>query len=449
MSSDHQAIAAWLKKHKIVEVECLVPDIMGNARGKFVPVEQFLAQEELRLPESVLIQSVTGEYCDQHWDFVEPTDGDMILKPDPASIRLVPWAKKATAQIIHDCYTMDGRPHPLSTRNALRRVLDLYADQGQTPVVAPEVEFYLVARNTDFNLGLTPPVGRSGRAETSRASYSIDAVAEFDDFVADMYRYARAQQLDVDTLIHENGAAQMEINFVHGDAMSLADQVVAFKRCAREAGHKHGIYATFMAKPMQGEPGSAMHIHQSLVRTDTGENIFVDEQGEHTPAFFSYIAGLQHYTPQLISFYAPNVNSYRRMAPNLPSPINLNWGYDNRTTAFRIPKAEGRATRIENRFPGSDVNPYLAFAASLASGYLGMKAELKPGEPHLGTANDNVVELPRTLEESLRYLSDSTEVAEVFGELFLRAYAAVKLDEFEEFNRVISSWEREHLLLHV
>jgi len=449
MSSDHQAIAAWLKKHKIVEVECLVPDIMGNARGKFVPVEQFVAQGELRLPESVLIQSVTGEYCDQHWDFVEPTDGDMILKPDPASIRLVPWAKKASAQIIHDCYTMDGRPHPLSTRNALRRVLDLYTDQGLTPVVAPEVEFYLVARNTDFNLGLTPPVGRSGRAETSRASYSIDAVAEFDDFVADMYRYARAQQLDVDTLIHENGAAQMEINFVHGDAMNLADQVVAFKRCAREAAHKHGIYATFMAKPMQREPGSAMHIHQSLIRTDTGENIFVDEQGEHTPAFFSYIAGLQHYTPQLISFYAPNVNSYRRMAPNLPSPINLNWGYDNRTTAFRIPKAEGRATRIENRFPGSDVNPYLAFAASLASGYLGMKAELKPDKPHLGTANENAVELPRTLEESLRHLSDSNEIAEVFGELFLRAYAAIKLDEFEEFNRVISSWEREHLLLHV
>ena len=449
MSGDNQAIAAWLKKYKIAEVECLVPDMMGNARGKFVPVAQFLEQGESRLPESVLVQSVTGEYCDQHWDFVEPTDGDIILRPDPASMRLVPWARKPSAQIIHDCYTMDGQPHPLSTRSVLRRVLDLYAADGLKPVVAPEVEFYLVARNTDFDHKLTPPIGRSGRAESSRLSYSIDAMAEFDEFIADMYSYAQAQQLDVDTLIHENGAAQMEINFLHGDAMSLADQVVAFKRSVREAAHKHGIYATFMAKPMQQEPGSAMHIHQSLVRQDSEKNIFVDKSGKHTPAFFSYIAGLQRYTPQLISFYAPNVNSYRRIAPNLPSPINLNWGFDNRTTAFRVPHASGRATRVENRFPGSDVNPYLAFAASLASGYLGMKLELKPDKPHLGTANESAVELPRTLEEALRHLRESSEMVEVFGDLFLRAYAAVKLDEFEEFNCVISSWEREHLLLQV
>ena len=449
MSGDNQAIAAWLKKYKIAEVECLVPDMMGNARGKFVPVAQFLEQGESRLPESVLVQGVTGEYCDQHWDFVEPTDGDIILRPDPASMRLVPWARKPSAQIIHDCYTMDGQPHPLSTRSVLRRVLDLYAADGLKPVVAPEVEFYLVARNTDFDHKLTPPIGRSGRAESSRLSYSIDAMAEFDEFIADMYSYAQAQQLDVDTLIHENGAAQMEINFLHGDAMSLADQVVAFKRSVREAAHKHGIYATFMAKPMQQEPGSAMHIHQSLVRQDSGKNIFVDKSGKHTPAFFSYIAGLQRYTPQLIIFYAPNVNSYRRIAPNLPSPINLNWGFDNRTTAFRVPHASGRGTRVENRFPGSDVNPYLAFAASLASGYLGMKLELKPDKPHLGTANESAVELPRTLEEALRHLRESSEMVEVFGDLFLRAYAAVKLDEFEEFNCVISSWEREHLLLQV
>lgn len=449
MSGGNQAIRGWLDENSIAEVECLVPDMMGNSRGKFVPVAQFLEQDELRLPEAVLIQTVTGEYSDQHWDFVEPTDGDMMLKPDHTSMRLVPWAKKPTAQIIHDCYTMDGRPHPLSTRNILRRVLDLYAAQGLRPVVAPEVEFYLVARNTDYHSPLKPPVGRSGRAESGRLSYSIDAMAEFEDFVADLYSFARAQQLNVDTLVHENGAAQMEINFSHGDAMSLADQVLTFKRTVREAAHRHGIYATFMAKPMQHEAGSALHIHQSIVRTDSGRNIFVDEGGAQTSAFMSYIAGLQHYTPQLISFYAPNVNSYRRLARSMTAPINLNWGLDNRTTAFRVPKAEGQATRVENRFPGSDVNPYLAFAATLASGYLGMKRELTPGEPHLGTANESAVELPRTLEEGLRDLGDSPEIEEIFGELFLRAYAAVKLDEFEEFNQLVSAWEREHLLLQV
>lgn len=450
MSSDAQVIEDWLKEHKITEVECTVPDLIGNARGKFIPASQYLSQGDPRLPESILIQSVTGEYSDEHWDFVEPTDSDMILKPDISTMRLVPWAREPTAQIIHDCYHMtEGTPHPLSSRNVLRRILDLYAADGLRPVVAPEMEFYLLLRNINPDNELEPPVGRSGRSETSRLSYSMDAVAEFEDFVEDMYGYAKAQNLSVDTLIHENGAAQMEINFLHGDAMSLADQVFVFKRTVREAAHKHNIYATFMARPMQKEPGSAMHIHQSIVRADTGENIFADASGEYTPQFMSYIAGLQKYTPQLISLYAPNVNSYRRLAPNISAPINLNWGYDNRTTAFRVPNSNKAGTRVENRFPGADVNPYLAFAATLASGYLGMKKELKASEPHQGTANENDVEVARTLEEGLRHLQDTPELVDMFGSVFLRAYSAVKLNEFEEFNRVISSWEREHLLLQV
>jgi len=449
MDSETKTIKEWLKGHKIAEVEVLVPDMTGSARGKFIPAHQFLSRGNPRLPESIMIQSVTGEYSDSHWDFVEPTDADMILKPDANTMRVVPWARERTAQIIHDCYTMDGEPHPLSTRNILRKVLGLYAAEGLQPVVAPEVEFYLVGKNLDPDYVLSPPKGRSGRKESSRLSYSIDAVAEFEDFVEDMYEYATAQELHVDTLIHENGAAQMEINFLHGDALSLADQVFTFKRTARETAHKHGMYATFMAKPMMAEPGSAMHIHQSVVDARTGRNIFVDRKGRHSEAFLSYIAGLQRYTPELISLYAPNVNSYRRLAPDIAAPINLNWGVDNRTTAFRVPHSDPENTRIENRFPGADVNPYLAFAATLASGYLGMKAKLKPTEPHQGTANEEEVEVARTLEEGLRHLHDSPEVQEVFGELFLRAYAAVKLDEFEEFNQVISSWEREHLLLQV
>jgi glutamine synthetase len=449
METDTPVIKDWLKKHQISEVECLVPDMTGNARGKFIPAHQFLSRGEPRLPESIMVQTVTGEYSDEHWDFVEPTDADMILKPDASTLRIVPWAREPTAQIIHDCYTMDGRAHPLSTRNILRNVLELFRAEGLAPVVAPEVEFYLVSRNLDPDYELGPPEGRSGRSESSRLSYSIDAVAEFEDFVEDMYDYADAQELQVDTLIHENGAAQMEINFEHGEPMSLADQIFTFKRTVRETAHKHGIYATFMAKPMQREPGSAMHIHQSVVDMNTGENIFADKKGGYSAAFLSYIAGLQHYTPELISLYAPNVNSYRRLAPDISAPINLNWGVDNRTTAFRVPRSNPEATRVENRFPGADVNPYLAFAASLVSGYLGMQRKLKPTEPHQGTANEADVEVARTLEEGLRHLRSSPEVEEIFGQLFLRAYAAVKLDEFEEFNRVISSWEREPLLLQV
>ena len=163
MADNTTQIKEWLREHQISEVECLVPDMTGNARGKFIPAHQFLSRGEPRLPESILIQTVTGEYCDDHWDFVEPTDTDMILRPDADTLRVVPWAREPTAQIIHDCYTHDGRLHPLSTRNVLRGILDLYKAEGLTPVIAPEVEFFLVSRNTDPDIELRPPEGRSGR----------------------------------------------------------------------------------------------------------------------------------------------------------------------------------------------------------------------------------------------------------------------------------------------
>ena len=280
-------------------------------------------------------------------------------------------------------------------------------------------------------------------------SFSIDAVAEFEDFVEDMYDFADEQALSVDTLIHENGAAQLEINFNHGDPLDMADQVFVFKRTVRETAQRHNMYATFMAKPMQKEPGSALHIHQSILSLATGDNIFNGADDQPTPELMHYIAGLQRYTPDLISFYAPNVNSYRRLAPDISAPINLSWGYDNRTTAFRVPDSTPINRRVENRFPGADANPYLAIAASLASGLLGLEHKLQPTAPHQGTANDDSVEVARSLEEAVRRLNANTDLARVMGGLFLRAYAAVKLDEFEEFNRVISSWEREHLLLQV
>jgi len=446
---DKATITQWLTDNNISEIECIVPDTTGNARGKFIPAHQFVSQLEQRLPEAILVQTVTGEYTDEHWDFVEPTDTDMILRPDASTLRVVPWAREPTAQIIADCFKNDGTPHPLSTRNVLRYILKLYADAGLQPVVAPEVEFYLVNKNTDPDYELMPPKGRSGRREVARLSFSIDAVAEFEDFVEDMYDFADAQKLDVDTLIHENGAAQMEINFRHGDPLAMADQAFIFKRTVRETALKHNMYATFMAKPMQREPGSALHLHQSVLDAKSGRNIFSDDAGNPTAEMMHYIGGLQRYTPELISLYAPNVNSYRRLAPDISAPINLSWGFDNRTTAFRVPNSTPDNLRIENRFPGADANPYLAMTATLASGLLGMRQKLQPTEPHRGTANDEDVAVARTLEEGVRQLNDTPELQQMIGELFMRAYAAIKLDEFEEFNRVISSWEREHLLLQV
>ncbi|ARN73479.1 glutamine synthetase family protein [Oceanicoccus sagamiensis] len=439
----------WLNERKITEVECLVPDMTGNARGKIIPADKFIDEGGMRLPETIFLQTVTGEWPDDMDDVVHEADRDMVASPDLSAARMVPWVKDPTAQIIHDCFEPNGKAHELSPRNILKRVIKLYEDEGLQPVVAPEVEFFLVKKNTNPDFPLEPPVGRSGRPETARQSYSIDAVNEFDPLFEDMYDYCDAMGLDVDTLIHESGAAQMEVNFLHGDPLSLADQVFLYKRTMREVAARHDVYVTFMAKPMDGEPGSSMHIHQSLIDQASGKNIFSQDDGSHTDAFMSYIAGLQKYVPASMVFFAPNVNSYRRIMRDESAPINVQWGMDNRTVGLRVPHSTAAATRIENRFAGADSNPYLAIALSLACGYLGMKEKLKPTEMLEGSAYDLPFELPRSLEQALIKLNECEPLKDILGHRFVQAYSSVKTKEYETFFRVISSWEREFLLLNV
>jgi glutamine synthetase len=441
-------IKQFLRDHSISEVEAIVADMAGVARGKIMPAEKYAEDEGMRLPESIFLQTVTGEYPEDD-SAINPSEIDIDLVGDPNSIRVVPWAPEPTAQVIHDCFYDDGRVVPMSPRFVLRRIIELYAAKGWRPVVAPELEFFLVDPNVDADYPLKPPVGRSGRPEIGRQAYSIAAVNEFDPLFDDIYAFCEAQNIDIDTLIHEDGAAQMEINLIHGDALDLADQAFLFKRTAREAALRHKMYATFMAKPMANEPGSAMHIHQSVVDTTTGQNVFSTPEGGPSPLFFAHIAGLQKYLPAAMSLFAPNVNSYRRITRYNMAPINVQWGYDNRTAGLRVPTSEPANRRVENRLAGSDANPYLAIAASLACGYLGMIEGLKPTDPVTGSAYELPFALPMTLAESLKMLRDCRPLVELIGERFVLAYGAVKENEYETFLRVISSWEREHLLLNV
>jgi len=443
-----QQIEEFLKKHRITEVEAVVPDMAGVARGKITPRSKFESGESMRLPQAVFVQTVTGEYPEDG-SFTGVTDPDMICVPDESTMRLIPWASDPTAQVIHDCVHFDGTPVEISPRHVLRKVLKLYEDRGWKPVIAPELEFYLVDVNRDPDLPLQPPIGRTGRPETGRQSYSIEAVNEFDPLFEDIYKYCEAQELGVDTLIHEVGAAQMEINFQHGNPLELADQVFLFKRTVRETALRHNMYATFMAKPMEHEPGSAMHIHQSIVDVETGQNIFTNAEGQATPLFYHYIAGLQALTPALMPIFAPYINSYRRLSRFMAAPINVQWGYDNRTVGFRVPHSGPAARRVENRLPGVDTNPYLAIAATLAAGYHGMVQGLTPTEPLISDGYDRPYELPRNLEEGIARMAACEPIKELLGASFVRAFCAVKETEYQAFFRVISSWERKHLLLHV
>ncbi len=441
----------WLDLHRVTEIECLVPDLTGVARGKILPREKFTEDRGMRLPEAVVAMGVTGEFPEEgpYYDVISPTDRDMHLQADPTTVRIVPWATDPTAQVIHDCYDKDGALVTFAPRSVLRRVCGLFDAEGWEPVVAPELEFYLVARNTDPDIPLKPPIGRSGRAETSRQAYSIDAVNEFDPLFEDVYSYCEKMELNVDTLIHEIGAGQMEINFFHAHPLGLADEVFLFKRTVREVALRHDMYATFMAKPIAGEPGSSMHVHQSVVNKATGLNLFSRPDGTPSPEFFWYIGGLQRYIPAAMALFAPYVNSYRRMARFTSAPINIQWGTDNRTVGIRSPVANAQARRIENRVVGADANSYVALAATLACGYLGIKNRIQPSSECKGDAYLGEHVLPRSLSEALNLLRGDKDLAQVLGEDFVTVYAEVKDIEYAEFMKVISPWERDHLLLHV
>ena len=441
----------WLNEQRVTEIECLVPDLTGVARGKILPREKFTEDRGMRLPEAVVAMGVTGEFPEEgpYYDVISPNDLDMHLQPDPSTVRIVPWATDPTAQVIHDCYDRHGKLVPYAPRSVLRRICDLYDAEGWSPVVAPELEFYLVARNTDPDIPLKPPIGRSGRAETSRQAYSIDAVNEFDPLFEDVYDYCEKMELNVDTLIHEVGAGQMEINFFHDHPLGLADEVFFFKRTVREAAMRHDMFATFMAKPIAGEPGSAMHVHQSIINKVTGKNIFSNADGTASKEFYWYIGGLQRYVPAAMALFAPYVNSYRRLVRANAAPINIQWGTDNRTVGIRSPIATPAARRIENRVIGADANPYVALAATLACGYLGMKNRIEPTPECKGDAYLGAYELPRSLVEALTMLRNETALHDVLGKEFITVYTEVKEIEHAEFMKVISPWEREHLLLHV
>jgi glutamine synthetase len=442
-----EAAKTYLNANRLDEVECVIADLPGIARGKAVPASKWEKQSHFHLPNSIFFQTITGDWGEAAgpggW-----TEPDMILKPDMGTASAAPWADDGTLQVIHDAFDQKGDPVAFAPRNVLKRVVDLYRAQGWTPVVAPEMEFYLVGKNTDPAKAIEPMMGRTGRPAAGRQAYSMTAVDDYGPVIDEIYEYAEIQGIEIDGITQEGGAGQLEINLLHGDPVLLADQVFYFKRLIREAALKHDCFATFMAKPIEGEPGSAMHIHHSILDAD-GQNIFTGPQGGETDAFFHFIGGLQEHMPSVIAVIAPYVNSYRRYVRDHAAPINLEWGRDNRTTGIRIPLSPPEARRIENRLAGMDCNPYLCIAASLACGYLGLMNEIRPDKRYQGDAYDAEDDIPKGLFAALDLFDEATEMHAALGPEFARVYSIVKRAEYDEFLQVISPWEREHLLLNV
>jgi glutamine synthetase len=437
-------LKAFFDQHGIRDVECIFPDISGYPRGKLMPATSFAAGGELRIAQAIPMQCVTGDYS---YDPIFPdSDPDVRLVPDYRTVKRTPWSSVPRAMAIHDCVELDGRPCAFAARSVLKGVLERYAAQGLTPVVAPEIEFYLTAPNVDPGLPFTAPVARGGRAEAGQSAFSLNMLNELAPFW-DAFRSALdGLGIQADTWIHEVGPSQYEINLMHGDPVAVADQAFLFKYAAKEIAIQHGLNAVFMAKPISGAQGSSMHLHQSVVDA-SGRNIFSTDDGAESASFRHFIAGLQTYVPDLMLIFAPFVNSYRRYVSGSQAPVNLEWGYDNRTTGLRIPVSGPAARRVENRIAGADANPYLAIAASLAAGLAGMDEHLVPTDPLSIHANSSALghTLPRSFLPAHAQMAASASGRRLLGDAFVTGFCAAKTVEYDSYLYEVGAWERRFL----
>jgi len=445
---DHKQLQAFFAQHGVSHVECIFPDISGYPRGKLMPADRFAAGAELRIAQAIPMQCVTGDYsCDPIFPDADP---DVRLVPDYATLKLSPWSSGPRAFAIHDCLELNGEPCLFAPRTLLQMVVARYRALGLTPVVAPEIEFYLTEPCRDAAVPLTAPRARNGRAEAGQSAFSMNLLNELAPFWDELRRALDTLGVQSDTWIHEVGTTQFEINLLHGDPVGVADQAFLFKYAAKEIAIQHQLNAVFMAKPIAGDQGSSMHLHQSVVDAQ-GRNIFSADDGSASAAFGHFIGGLQTYGPDLMLIFAPFVNSYRRFVAGSQAPINLEWGDDNRTAGLRIPQSGPAARRVENRIAGADANPYLAIAASLAAGLAGMEEKLHASAPLAFGANayQQAHGLERSFLPALERMSNSQSARRLLGDAFVTGYCAVKELEYQSYLREISAWERRFLLAQV
>lgn len=432
----------------IDEVECVTPDLNGVPRGKVMTAEGFLEGRRLQLARGVLLQCIMGGYPPAR--FYGSDDGDLALISDPQQLHRLPWSTSPRALAICDAQDLDGQPCMLSTRNQLKAVIARYAAQDLVPVVATELEFFVFAPNPEPLYPFVPPTGLDGRCEQGHSAFSVSSNNGLRPFFAEVYACMAALGLPRDTVMHEMGVSQFEINLLHGDPLLLADQTFLFKHLLKEVALKHGLIVVCMAKPLAHMAGSSMHIHQSVVAAATAVNVFSDAQGEPTDAFRHFIAGQQACMADFTALFAPNVNSYQRLCHPYASPNNACWSYDNRAAGLRIPSSAAAARRVENRLPGADANPYLAIAASLAAGLHGIEQRLQPTPPLQGELEvPEELLLPCTLHAALERLKSSQLAKELFGHEFIEGYIASKTLELTSFFDEITPWERRVLAAQV
>ena len=425
-------------------VDFMVADMSGVPRGKVIDGNGFATRELPHMAAAVFFQTVTGGYGDAASKY-NPTDEDLLLDPDWNTYQKVPWRTEPHGQVI--CRALNKKREPLAfdPRQVLIQLLDRYAQKNLFPVMAPEVEFYLLENTTEWEEALVPASGRNPRIGSATEAFSIDGLDKFEDFLESLWRVCEEANLEVSDVVTEMGPAQLELNFLHADALSRADQLFLVKRAVRATAEDHGYLATFMAKPLEGMPGNGLHVHTSML-DNNGRNVFALTDGLAPDKLRHFIAGLQRWLPVLFALIAPNVNSYKRFVPDSSAPINLQWGYDNRTAGIRVPYGNDQAGRVESRVAGADANPYLHFAATLTAGWLGLEEGLEPTSPSTGDAYELPADLPRDLWTALAALDSSKPIRAILGDPLVDTFVSIKLAELHHYRDTLSPWERRYLV---
>lgn len=435
--TDQDRIEAFIKAHpKLDRIELLFPDMNGVMRGKWLPGDaaRKLLGDGIRLPMSTYALDIFGEDVDETQLAAPIGDPDGIARPVLNTLKPIPWSEDA-AQVLMTMQEPNGSGCLYDPRTRLAAQVERLERIGITPVVATELEFYVFQAGGRAGDAPMPPPGLEGAQV-----YDLAATTALEPMLDDILEFCDIQDIPADTLIAEFGPGQFEINFNHiPDAMAAADHAMLFKRLVKAAARKHGVAATFMAKPYGDPPGSGMHVHVSLLDKE-GRNVFAAEGGLASPLNHA-IGGLLGSMRELQAVFAPHANSYRRFQPGSYAPMALNWGLDHRGVAVRVPATSGAGARLEHRICGADVNPYLALAAILGGIAHGLENKLSSGPALTDGDGSDGERLHHDWTSALDEFEGSALARSIYSDEYVRVYTACRRAEVAKLATMISDAE--------
>jgi len=436
--ADIQEARDFLAAHpEVRSIELMLIDANGIPRGKLLHRDELLAiyQNGRPLPSSILALTVQGEDVEATGLVWEVADADCWTYPLPGSLTLQPWRSTPTGQLQVSMHPTQGLPAaPADPRHALVRVIERLKADGLHPVMAVELEFYLLDKQRDANGRPQPAVQMNGVRPEAPQVYGVYELEQLQPFLDDLYAACEAQGLPVRTAISEYAPGQLELTLEHRfDALQAVDEGVRYKRLVKGVANRHGLQACFMAKPFGDLAGSGMHLHVSLA-DEQGNNLYASEDPQGTPLLRHSIGGMMATLLDSLAIFCPNANSFRRFQANSYAPLAKSWGVNNRTVSFRVPGGPAVSRHIEHRICGADANPYLAAAAILAGIHHGIREQLDPGAAIVGNGYEQATEfLPTDWLTALRALEGSSWAREALGEEFLKVFLAIKKAEYRQF----------------